>query len=260
MIKSKDNEKLKLIRRLADRKHRLREGLFVTEGEDLYEAGLAAGAEPALLLSEAGSGLGGEEVTRDLLDMVSTLGSGSRLIAAWPIEVATAPLHRTSRSPAKGGHSGTLDGPTAPICVYLHGVADPGNVGAVIRSTHALTGGSVVFGPDCCDPHSPKAVRASMGSIFAVDLVRATVAETPVPRIAMVAHGGSPPEPRTSLVTLCFGAERDGLPAAVTDACDERWTIPLRPGGAESLNVAAAAAIALERIGSAAVEEGQRSR
>lgn len=236
MITSKDNSKLKLVRRLADRRQRESEGLFVTEGEDLYDAGIAAGREPALVLSEAGAELAGEEVDRALLDSISSLGSGSRLIAAWPTEIAEAPL--------------------GPACVYLHGVGDPGNVGAVIRTTHALADGSVILGPGCADPHAPKAVRASMGSIFAVPIVRCGFEDTPAPRIALVAHGGTAPTPVQVPVTLCLGAERDGLPTAVTDACEERWTIPLRPSGAESLNVAAAAAIALERIGSAAVEEG----
>ncbi len=67
MISSPHNEKLKLVRKLRERKHREREGLFATEGEDLVEAGLAAGAEPRFLLSAAGSGLGGEEVEPELL-------------------------------------------------------------------------------------------------------------------------------------------------------------------------------------------------
>ncbi len=63
--------------------------------------------------------------------------------------------------------------------------------------------------------------------------------------MAAVAPSGAP-------ATLCLGSERDGLPADVVAGCDEHWTIPLRAGGAESLNVAAAAAIALQRISSAA--------
>ena len=62
MITSPQNEKLKLIRKLAERKHREREGLFATEGEDLLAAGLAAGREPVFALVAAGSGLDGEEV------------------------------------------------------------------------------------------------------------------------------------------------------------------------------------------------------
>src|SRR5215207_4956775 len=62
MIASRQNEKLKLVRKLRERKHRDREGLFVTEGEDLLAAGLAAGQQPELLLTAPGARLGGEEV------------------------------------------------------------------------------------------------------------------------------------------------------------------------------------------------------
>lgn len=237
LITSKDNEKLKLVRRLHERKHREREGLFASEGEDLLAAGLAAGLEPALVLSEAGSGISGEEVERGLLDSASALGSGSRVIALWPTRWSEAA--------------------PAPVCVYLHGVSDPGNVGAVIRTTQALVAGGVALGPGCADPYSPKAVRASMGAIFATPPARCELAATPSPRIALLAHGGEAPRSPGPPLTLCLGAEREGLPAELVVACDERWTIPLRPGAAESLNVAAAAAIALERISSAAAELGQ---
>ena len=234
MIASPHNEKLKLVRKLRERKHREREGLFATEGEDLLEAGLAAGGDPRLLLSAAGSGLGGEEVDPGLLADVSTLGSGTRAIAVWP--------RRWTESPQ------------AP-CVYLHAVGDPGNVGAIVRTVHALLGGSVVLGPDCADPYSPKAVRASMGSIFARPPVRAGVEATPSPRAALVAHGGGGLEELSGAQTLCLGSEREGLPDEVLSQCDLLVTIPLRPGSAESLNVAAAAAIACERLSSPAMRK-----
>jgi TrmH family RNA methyltransferase len=234
MISSPHNEKLKLVRKLRERKHREREGLFVTEGEDLVAAGLAAGAEPRFLLTAAGAGLGGEEVDPELLAEVSSLGSGTRAIAVWP-----------QRWAETGG---------AP-CLYLHGVADPGNVGAIVRTAHALIGGTVVLGPDCADPHSPKAVRASMGSIFGRPPAWGAVADTPRPRAALVAHGGEGLGALDSVATVCLGAEREGLPPEVLSQCDVEVTIPLRAGGAESLNVAAAAAIACERISSRAMSE-----
>lgn len=229
MISSPHNEKLKLVRKLRERKHRDREGLFVTEGEDLLAAGLAAGVEPRFLLSLAGSGLGGEEVEPALLEAVSALGSGSRAIAVWPQSWSAAPQ---------------------PVCIYLHGVADPGNVGAIVRTAHALTGGSVVLGPNCADPYGPKAVRASMGSIFGQPLVRAGIEATPEPRAALIAHGGSGLESLGAAATLCLGAERQGLPAEVLAECDLEVTIPVRSGAAESLNVAAAAAIACRCVAS----------
>jgi RNA methyltransferase, TrmH family len=231
MIESPHNEKLKLVRKLRERKHREREGLFATEGEDLVEAGLTAGAEPRFLLTAAGAGLGGEEVEPELLAGVASLGSGTRAIAVWPLRLATEPV--------------------AP-CVYLHGVGDPGNVGAVVRTAHALIGGSVALGPGCVDPFSPKAVRASMGSIFSQPIVRAGVGETPAPRVALLAHGAAGLEALEDAVTICLGAEREGLPPEVIAECALEATVPLRPGAAESLNVAAAAAIACERVASAA--------
>ncbi len=234
MISSPQNEKLKLVRKLRERKHREREGLFATEGEDLVEAGLAAGVEPRFLLTAAGGELGGEEVEPELLAEVSALGSGTRVIAVWPQAWASE-----ASSP----------------CVYLHGVADPGNIGAIARTAHALLGGTVVLGPGCADPFGPKAVRASMGSIFGQPLLRAEVGATPQPRAALVAHGGEGLDALHGPATICLGAEREGLPAEVLAACDLQVTIPLRPGAAESLNVAAATAIACERLSSPAMRE-----
>jgi RNA methyltransferase, TrmH family len=269
VITSKDNEKLKLVRKLHQRRHREREGLFVTEGEDLLAAGLEAGVEPVALLTLQGEGLGGEEVAGEALATASTLGSGTRAIAVW--RQRWAEVH-------------------GPVCVYLHGVADPGNVGAIVRTAHGLGKGTVVVGPECADPYGPKAVRATMGSIFAQPLARAAIEETPAPRIALTAHGGRPigelatlsnifrqkrqmtgsrpagsgspagstssadPDPPTQpgVLTLVLGAERSGLPPETLAQCDAQLTIPLREGGAESLNVAAAAAIALHRISSEA--------
>jgi TrmH family RNA methyltransferase len=236
MISSPDNEKLKLVRKLRRRRQREREGLFVTEGEDLVAAGLAAGAEPRALLVAAGSGLEGEEVEPELLARVSELGSGTRAIAIWEQRWAEAP---------------------EPPCLYLHGVADPGNVGAIVRTAHALLGGTVVLGPGCADPFGPKAARASMGSLFGQALLRAGVEATPAPRAALLARGGSGLEALAPAATLCLGAEREGLPDEVLAACEIEATVPLRPGAAESLNVAAAAAIAAERLSSPAMREVQ---
>jgi RNA methyltransferase, TrmH family len=237
MIASPQNEKLKLVRKLRERKHREREGLFATEGEDLVAAGLAAGAEPRFLLTAAGSELpldwGGEEVEPELLAAASSLGSGTRALAVWPLRWSEAP--------------------GAP-CVYLHGVGDPGNVGAIVRTTHALLDGPVALGPGCADPFSTKAVRASMGSVFAQPPARVELGETPAPRAALVAHGGAGLETLEGAATLCLGAEREGLPADVLAQCEVTATIPLRASGAESLNVAAAAAIGAQRISSAAME------
>jgi RNA methyltransferase, TrmH family len=264
LITSKDNEKLKLVRKLQERKHREREGLFVTEGEDLLHAGQAAGFKPAFVLSRAESGIHGEEVESTLLDAVSALGSGTRVIAAWalpeskrPGTSATAPSAGRLRVAEAGKRPGTSamtptpgrSGEEQALCVYLHGVGDPGNVGNIVRSAGALADAWVALGPGCADPYGPKAVRASMGAIFAVLISQAVLEDTPAPRVSMVAHGGDH-EPRADARTVCLGSERDGLPPEIVDASDSTWTIPMREGAVESLGVAAAAAIALGRIGS----------
>ena len=227
MIQSKDNNKLKLVRKLRQHKHREREGLFVTEGEDLLAAGLAAGADPEFVLVTEGSHLDGESVAPDLLDSVSSLGSGTRAIAVWPLPKAGAP---------------------AAPCVYLDGVGDPGNVGTIVRTAHALLDAAVALGPGCADAYGPKSTRASMGSLFARPPASvAGVEATPEPRVALVAHGGEGLGALAGAATLCLGAEREGLRPAVVAACAASATIPLH-GGAESLNVAAAAAVACARM------------
>ena len=141
--------------------------------------------------------------------------------------------------------------PAGPLCVYLHGVGDPGNVGTVLRGAQAFGAGCVALGPGCADPHSPKAVRASMGAIFTVALARVSdVGELPGERIALVAERREPrcaggrggDGPSAPPVTLLVGAEREGLPAAVVAACERVARIPI---ASESLNAAMAATVAL---------------
>lgn len=227
MITSQENQKLKTVVKLRRSKAREKAGLFLTEGEDLLAAGLQAGRTPEFALVRAGSGLVGEEVEPELLDRVSSLGSGTRAIAAWRIEW----------SDIGGG-----------TCVYLAGVSDPGNTGTIIRTVDALLEATVVIGPEGADPFSQGAVRASMGSIFTQPVARSGVEATPSPRFALVSDGGTEPELPAGPVTLCFGSEREGLAQEVLNQCDERWTIPMSGGGTGSLNVASAAAIACDRL------------
>ena len=224
MIRSPDNQKLKTIRKLRQKHWREKLGLFAAEGEDLVAAAERAGWEPEFVLHA------GRDVEPDLLGAVSALGSGSRAIGVYP-----------QRWAEPGGR----------LMVWLHGVADPGNVGTVLRAAHALCDGPLVLGPGCADPYSPKAVRASMGSVFARPPARAGFEELPGRRIALdaravedlraVALGGQ--------VALCAGAERRGLPEDALAEADAVARIPLRPDGPESLNVAMAATVALYEVG-----------
>ena len=220
MITSSHNQTLKTIRRLHERRHRERTGLFLAEGEDLVRAAADAGFEPQAVL------VAGVDVEPGLLGSVSTLGSGTRSIGVYE--------QRFSR-------------PGGELSVYLHAVGDPGNVGAVIRSAHALCDGPVVLGPRCADPFSPKAVRASMGSVFARPPARAAFEELEGRTVALDAHRGQPltevaPEPPE---VVCLGSEREGLPDEVAKHASVRAHIPLRADGPESLNVAMAATAAL---------------
>jgi TrmH family RNA methyltransferase len=118
-------------------------------------------------------------------------------------------------------------------------------VGTIIRSAHALADGPVVLGPGCADPFSPKAVRATMGSLFARPPARAGFAELSGTRVALDPAAADTLGELSAPVVLCLGAERAGLPAELERAADATARIPLRADGPESLNVAMTAAIAL---------------
>jgi RNA methyltransferase, TrmH family len=216
LITSKDNTQLKTIRKLLAKR---RDGLFVAEGEDLVDAAEANGWEPVILLRA------GVDVEPDL--MPSALGSGSRVVGVYEERWVE---------------------PHGDLSVYLHGVHDPGNVGTIVRSTHALADGPMILGPDCADPYGPKAVRASMGSIFARPPARAAFESITATTVALDHRAEhalddldvEPP------VALCVGAERTGLPDELN--ASHRARIPLREDGPDSLNAAVSAAIGLYRM------------
>ena len=141
--------------------------------------------------------------------------------------------------------------PGGRLSVYLHGVGDPGNVGTIIRSAHALADGPVILGPDCADPYSPKAVRASMGSIFARPPARAELADLPATTVIALDAGAEQTLQQVAAdppVVICVGAERDGLPASILDAANATARIPIRDAGPDSLNAAMAATVALYEL------------
>jgi RNA methyltransferase, TrmH family len=231
MITSASNPRLKLVRKLASGRQRAKLGLFACEGEDLVAAGLAAGLGPVEALIDAErpvalDGLGGaEEVEPGLLAEISALAHPPRVIAVF----RTADLPRD------------LD---APVGVALWHVGDPGNVGTLVRTADALGPAFVALSAGCADPTSPKALRASMGAIFRVPIGRFD--DAPRPWVGLVARGATALEEVElgERTTFVLGAERDGLPGDVADSCDTLASIPLAEA-AESLNVAAAGAIAL---------------
>jgi TrmH family RNA methyltransferase len=136
----------------------------------------------------------------------------------------------------------------APTGLALWHVADPGNVGTLIRTADALGPAFVALSPGCADPTSPKALRASTGAVFRVPT--GGFDDAPRPWIGLVPRGGSAMSDADlgERATFVLGAEREGLPEDVAASCDLLASIPLTDE-AESLNVAAAGAIALyERV------------
>jgi len=231
-IASPHNDKLKTVRKLRQRRRdRERLGQFVAEGEDLLAAADAAGWEAVERFCATGSGLPGTEVEPDLLAGVTELASGTRTLAIYKERWQAAPLGR--------------------LCVYLHGVGDPGNVGTVLRSADAFGAGSVAFSKGSADPFSPKAVRASMGAIFKVPVVRAGLGELPGVTVALDASADQTlAEVVTAIdpqadVTLLVGAEREGLSDELLSQVDHVARIPITT---ESLNAAMAATVALYEL------------
>lgn len=232
MIDSPNNRHLKDLRKLRTAHGRAKSGpprRFVAEGEDLVAAAEAAGWTALERYVAAGSGLEGTEVEPELLAGASSLGSGTRILAVYE---------------ERWGE------PRAPRCVYLDGVRDPGNVGTIVRAAHAFGSGGVVLGPETADPFGPKAVRASMGSVFHVPLARVDApTRLPGPLVALDAHGGTPIADVAGVIdpeaTIVVGGERAGVSAEVLAACDHVAHIPI---DAESLNAAMAATVALYEI------------
>jgi TrmH family RNA methyltransferase len=235
LITSKDNSKLKLVRALKRKKEREETGLFACEGEDLCDAALSAGIEPVELLVRAdaeglpssfGTHPATASVAAELLAGISTLPHPPRAIGVFRRD----DLPRGARE----------------MCLALWQLSDPGNVGTLIRSADAF-GAAVALSEGCADPLSQKALRASAGAIFRVPLI--SWHARPGRQVALETRGAgslsdvdlAPP------VTIVLGAERAGLPDELLDACDAVASIPM-PGDAESLNVAAAGAIALYEL------------
>jgi len=213
VITSRDNEKLKLVRKLHERRWRDKLRLFFVEGEDLVAAAQDAGFEAVDVL------VAGDDVEARLLAEVSTLGHPPRVVGVF--------RRRDSALAAE-------------VVLALWRVSDPGNVGALLRSADAF-GAGVMLSEGCADPFGPKALRAGMGSTFRVPLTPFELRDA----VALVAVGGQTlaDVELERYSTFVLGAEREGLPPEILERCDVQATIPVQ--GVESLNVAMAGTIAL---------------
>jgi TrmH family RNA methyltransferase len=245
VLSSRDNPKVKRWARLAeDGRYRRAEKRALIEGPHLLAAALEHGYKPmALLATEEGAA--DAEISR-LIGQ-----SGLR-----PILLAESVFRRVVDAENPPGVAAEIaipeaDGKEALRTVFLEGVQDPSNVGAILRSAAAFGVGSVVLDQACADPWSPKALRAGMGGHFAlqiretqdlgaeIEAFKGTVACT-VPR-GGVALGEAPLNRSSAWI---FGGEGRGLSDETIRRADLRVTIPMA-AGTESLNVAAAAAICL---------------
>lgn len=245
VVRSRDNARVKAwVRLAADPRARRKEGLALIEGPHLLDAYLQRGGAPAsLIVSEPGvgreeirllierSGLAPTVLSAELFAKVSTTETPAGIAAEIPI-------------PADAVDVASSDG-----CVFLEGIQDAGNVGTLLRSAAAFGVQDVVYGPGCADPWSPKALRAGMGGHFFLRIAASRDLVADIGRfgresVCTAARGGKALATLdlTGRIAWIFGSEGAGVSAAVSAAASIVATIPT-PGGAESLNVAASAAI-----------------
>jgi RNA methyltransferase, TrmH family len=214
----------------------------VIEGPHLVAAALAARIKPvALLATEAGlakpeiAALARKAGATSVVLSPAVFGAIADAETA-PGVAAEIPIPELER-----------DGPS----VFLEGVQDPGNVGAIIRSAAAFGIGTVMVDRQCADPWSPKVLRAGQGGHFAVGIGQVDDLGVALDAfggrlLCTVANGGRALRDLEldRNIGWAFGAEGSGLSDRVLARAAQRVTIPMAPG-AESLNVAATAAICL---------------
>jgi TrmH family RNA methyltransferase len=247
VLASKNNPKVQRWAKLA-RHARLRrdEGRALIEGPHLVAELLAAGLKPvALLVSE--SGLGNREIGALLkgFDPVVLSDSAFRSIADTETPQGIA---AEIEIPAAGGSK-------AGDAVFLEGIQDPSNVGAILRSAAAFGVVRAVLDRGCADPWSPKTLRAGMGAHFRLGVEQVRSLEDQLAAFAgtlicTVPRDGTPLAKARFERPLgwILGAEGQGISETAARHAKLRVTIPMA-AGVESLNVAAAAAICLYEAG-----------
>jgi TrmH family RNA methyltransferase len=257
IITSAANPLVKRVRSLADRKYRRQQGAFVVEGAQpvgrAFEAGwevevlivapgLLTGTGAAIVAGAQGRGIRIAQVSAELFGRMSDREGPSGLAAI-----------------VRGGLTPPGDLPTGPDCVYvaLHHIGNPGNLGTIIRTADATAAAGVILIGDTADPFAPTAVKASMGSLFAVPVAHVADAgaffrwasESGVRVLATSGRAGADHWATTYRppLAILFGSEGPGLPAAVLEQADERVRIPMT-GTPESLNLAVAAGVMLYEV------------
>ncbi len=256
-ITSLTNPTVKAVRALHMRKEREESGLFLAEGLKLVGEAFEIGRTPQILLygpeaastpmlrkvAAATAAAGGDviEVSRDILEKVSRKDNPQMVVAVFPQVF---------------GDVADLKPDSARCWVALQAVRDPGNLGTIVRTADAAGCGGVILVGDCCDPYSVEAVRATMGSIFAVPIFKLSVAEFIAWRrgwpgsvvgtllSATVDHRAA--DYRAPSLIL-MGNEQAGLPPELAAVCDVNVKIPMR-GRADSLNLSVATGVMIYAV------------
>lgn len=231
-------------------------GLYVAESEKVIRRALAVGHEPRSFLM-------GERWLTDLADVVERAeAAGIPVLVGEPdvVEQLTGfHLHRGALAAMHRPAMPTVESIVAPArrVVVLEDIVDHTNVGAVFRSAAALGADAVLVTPRCADPLYRRSIRVSMGTVFQVPWTRIDPwphgvcvlrdAGFTVAALALADDGVSLDELAADLpprLALVLGTEGDGLGRRTIEAADLTLTIPMA-GGVDSLNIAAAAAVAI---------------
>jgi RNA methyltransferase, TrmH family len=243
VIKSRDNPRVKRWAKLAsDSSVRRSEHRVIVEGPHLVAEAMQAGIKPlALIVSE--SGLQREEI-RKLIGKREPVVLGDHIFGI-VADAETPPGIAAEIAIPQN----TAD--AAKPCVFLEGVQDPSNVGAILRTAAAFGVGEVVLDRGCADPWSPKVLRAGMGAHFKLGLRQVPQLGAELKVFSGTLHCTMPGEglplrqaPLEGRVGWIFGAEGKGVSADTAGLAAVHITIPVAPD-TESINVAAAAAICL---------------
>ncbi len=241
-ILSTQNPQIKLWRKLKTSKGRLEQGLFIAEGKKLsFEAIMHARARALLVVAQS------EGELAELLELANSRGVEAIVVSRAVMEVIC-----DTKTPQDALVIASVPEQTPPrytkTVVALENIADPGNVGAIIRTADAAGVDTVVLTCGCAAAYSPKVIRASMGSIFHINIH--TSGEFYEELIAMKASGysiiagslGGGAEFPGGKCCILVGNEGSGLTQQAISECTHSYKIPM-PGNAESLNVAVAASI-----------------
>ena len=247
VLRSRENPRVRnWIRLAAGARERRASGSALIEGAHLVETFLLQGGVPEnLLVSEAA-------LTRvGIAQLIERSG-------VTPYVLEESLFNRISDTETPAGIAAEITIPATQIdaaqsdgCVFLDGLQDAGNVGTILRTAAAFGIRDVVLGRGCADAWSPKVLRAGMGGHFFLRIsatadLAAEVGRFGKATICAAAHGGAPIDSLDlrGRVGWIFGGEAAGVSAAVEANATHRATIST-PGGAESLNVAASAAVCL---------------